>query len=100
MRGISPGNLREPEFQVDLFDHAAHRAAVNALNDADAVVGISALLAEAKHINAGAGADGCKEYSKGCRRAGTGGWSVITVWGPKWASTRAPPGKSIIISFF
>jgi hypothetical protein len=29
-----------------------------------------------------------------------GGWSVATLKLPKWASTREPPGKSMIISMF
>jgi hypothetical protein len=39
-----------------------------------------------------------RKISKGLGALATGGWSVATVKGPKWASTREPPGKSMIIS--
>jgi hypothetical protein len=41
---------------------------------------------DAKNVANGVGADSI------------GGWSVFIVNCPKWASTRAPPGKSITIS--
>jgi hypothetical protein len=39
-----------------------------------------------------------RKTSKGLGALATGGWSVATVKEPKWASTREPPGKSMIIS--
>jgi hypothetical protein len=39
-----------------------------------------------------------RKTAKGVGALATGGWSVATVNGPKWASTREPPGKSMIIS--
>jgi hypothetical protein len=39
-----------------------------------------------------------RKISKGLGAVAAGGWSVATVNEPKWASTREPPGKSIIIS--
>jgi hypothetical protein len=39
-----------------------------------------------------------RKTSKGLGALAAGGWSVATVKEPKWASTREPPGKSMIIS--
>jgi hypothetical protein len=39
-----------------------------------------------------------RNISKGLGALAAGGWSVATVKGPKWASTREPPGKSMLIS--
>ena len=39
-----------------------------------------------------------RNTAKGVGALAAGGWSVATVNCPKWASTREPPGKSMIIS--
>jgi hypothetical protein len=39
-----------------------------------------------------------RKSSKGLGAVAAGGWSVATVKEPKWASTRASPGNSMIIS--
>jgi hypothetical protein len=41
-----------------------------------------------------------KKTAKGVGALAAGGWSVATVNCPKCASTREPPGKSMIISIF
>jgi hypothetical protein len=41
-----------------------------------------------------------RKMSKGDGALASGGWSVATVKASKWASTREPPGKSMIISMF
>jgi hypothetical protein len=41
-----------------------------------------------------------RKTAKGVGALATGGWSVATVCPPKCASTREPPGKSMIISIF
>lgn len=65
---------RNLDFQADRADQPAERITVHPLNDADALCGQPALLAEAKHVYAGAGADrgeergerGRKPFRRGC----------------------------------
>jgi hypothetical protein len=89
------GNL---DLQVDLVHHAAERIAVDALDDADAVGRDAALTAEAEDVDPAQVPIEDRKTAKGVGAEEAGGWSVGTVNPPKWASTREPPGKSMIIS--
>jgi len=71
---------------------------MHALDNADAISGQAALLAEPQNVNTRTGAEDARNVANGVGAEAAGGWSVCTVNGPKWASTRDPPGKSMIIS--
>lgn len=64
---------RDLNIQINFADHTGNRIAVNARNNANTIGGDAALAAEAKDIDAGAGADGSEKEGKGCGRASNGG---------------------------
>ena len=71
------------------------------LNQSDSIARNTTLTAKAKNVNSRAGTNRGEKVAKGVGAEDVplgGGWSVGMVNDPKWASTRAPPGKSTMIS--